>query len=74
MAPDSPDALLTFPFAKPSGQFPLGADFLGRDVLCRVLDGGWVLLLMAVGATVIGIAAGAAAGIAPPICGVAPMA
>ena len=26
----------------------LGGDFLGRDVLSRVLDGGWVLLLMAV--------------------------
>ena len=58
-----PAALLTFPFGKPSGQFPLGADFLGRDVLSRVLDGGWLLLLMAVSATVLGIAAGAAAGI-----------
>jgi peptide/nickel transport system permease protein len=63
VAPDSPDALLTYPFGKPSGQFLLGADFLGRDVLSRVLDGGWLLLLMAVTATVIGIGAGAAAGI-----------
>ncbi len=63
VAPESPDALLTVPFARPSGQFPLGADFLGRDVLARVLDGGWLLLLMAVCATAIGIAAGAAAGI-----------
>jgi peptide/nickel transport system permease protein len=63
MAPDSSTALLTFPFAKPSGQFLLGADFLGRDVLSRVLDGGWLLLLMAVAATVLGIVAGAAAGI-----------
>ena len=52
MASDSPTALLTFPFAKPSGQFLLGGDFLGRDVLSRVLDGGWLLLLMAVAATV----------------------
>ncbi len=74
VAPDSPDALLTFPFAKPSGQFPLGADFLGRDVLSRVLDGGWLLLLMAVGATVIGIAAGAAAGISAAYLRGAPMA
>src|SRR5882757_3311652 len=64
MAPDSSTALLTFPFAKPSGHFLLGADFLGRDVLSRVLDGGWLLLLMAVAATVLGIVAGAAAGMA----------
>ena len=63
VAPHPATALLTFPFAKPSGAYPFGADFLGRDVLSRVLDGGWVLLLMAVSATVLGIAAGAAAGI-----------
>src|SRR5450755_3699425 len=63
MAPDPPTALLTFPFGKPSGRFPLGADFLGRDVLSRVLDGGWLLLAMALAATVLGIVAGAAAGI-----------
>jgi peptide/nickel transport system permease protein len=63
VAPHPPDALLTLSFGKPSGQFPLGGDFLGRDVLSRVLDGGWLLLLMAVAATAIGIAAGAAAGV-----------
>ena len=62
VASKSPDALLTLPFAKPSGQFPLGGDFLGRDVLSRVLNGGWALLLMALAATAIGIATGAAAG------------
>src|SRR5215475_14225178 len=63
VVPDSPDALLTLTFAKPSGQFPLGSDFLGRDVLSRVLDGGWALLVMAALATAFGIAVGAAAGI-----------
>ena len=63
VAPDSPTALQTLPFAKPSGRFLLGADFLGRDVLSRVLAGGWLLLLMAAAATALGIAAGAAAGI-----------
>jgi ABC-type dipeptide/oligopeptide/nickel transport system permease subunit len=63
VAPHPATALLTFPFAKPSGAYPFGADFLGRDVLSRVLDGGWVLLLMAVSATALGIAAGATAGI-----------
>jgi peptide/nickel transport system permease protein len=62
VAPHSPDALLTTVFAKPSGAFPVGSDFLGRDVLSRVLSGGWILLIMAVAATAIGIAAGAMAG------------
>ncbi|HET9966772.1 MAG TPA: ABC transporter permease [Streptosporangiaceae bacterium] len=61
--PHPSDALVTLTFGKPSGKFPLGGDFLGRDVLSRVLDGGWVLLIMAACATVIGIAGGAAAGI-----------
>jgi peptide/nickel transport system permease protein len=64
VAPHSPNALATLTFARPSGQFALGGDFLGRDVLSRVLNGGWLLLLMAVAATVIGIVVGAAAGIA----------
>jgi len=64
LAPYSPDALQTFPFGKPSVRFLLGGDFLGRDVLSRVLDGGWILLLMAAAATAIGIMAGAAAGVA----------
>jgi peptide/nickel transport system permease protein len=62
LAPKSATALLTSPFAKPSGLFPLGGDFLGRDVESRVLDGGWELLLMAAAATALGVAAGAAAG------------
>ena len=62
VSPHSPNALMTLTFAKPSSQFPLGGDFLGRDVLSRVLNGGWLLLLMAVAATAIGIVVGAAAG------------
>ncbi|HEX6931289.1 MAG TPA: ABC transporter permease [Streptosporangiaceae bacterium] len=63
VAPRSPDALLTVTYAKPSGNFPLGSDFLGRDVLSRVLDGGWSLLAMAAAATVFGIVVGTAAGV-----------
>src|SRR5262249_54856517 len=62
VSPHSPNALVTLTFAKPSGQFPLGGDFLGRDVLSRVLNGGWLLLLMALAATAIGVVAGAAVG------------
>jgi peptide/nickel transport system permease protein len=63
VAPNDPAALVTLTFGKPSGQFLLGGDVLGRDVLARVLDGGWVLLIMAACATLIGIVGGAAAGI-----------
>jgi peptide/nickel transport system permease protein len=63
VAPYSPEALVTLTFGKPSGQFLLGGDFLGRDVLSRVLDGGWLLLIMAACATALGIAGGAAAGV-----------
>ena len=63
VAPYSPDALVTLAFGKPSGQFPLGGDYLGRDVLSRVLDGGWVVLVMAVCATALGVAGGALAGV-----------
>jgi peptide/nickel transport system permease protein len=63
VAPNPPDALVTLAFGKPSGQFLLGGDFLGRDVLSRVLDGGWVLLITAACATALGIVGGAAAGV-----------
>jgi peptide/nickel transport system permease protein len=63
IAPDPAAALVTLPFGKPSGHFLLGGDYLGRDVLSRVLDGGWVLLIMAACATAIGVLGGAAAGI-----------
>src|SRR5713226_5683977 len=63
VSPHSPDALVTLAFAKPSGHFPLGSDFLGRDVLARVLNGGWVLLIMAAAATAFGIIVGTAAGV-----------
>jgi peptide/nickel transport system permease protein len=63
VAPHPPDALVTLTYGRPSGRFPLGGDFLGRDVLSRVLGGGWVLLIMAACATAIGIAGGAAAGV-----------
>jgi len=63
VTPHSPTATIVAPFASPSGGAPLGGDELGRDVLSRVLDGGWVLLLMAAAATALGVAAGTAAGV-----------
>lgn len=63
VTPNQPNALQTLDYAKPGGHFLLGADSLGRDVLSRVLDGGWLLLLMAAAATALGVILGAAAGV-----------
>jgi len=62
--PNSPTAFVTLPFAAPTRDLLLGGDFLGRDALSRVLAGGWILLLMAVAATIVGVAVGCAAGVA----------
>jgi len=64
LAPYSPNGLATVQFAHPSGRYVLGGDFLGRDVLSRVMAGGEVMLIMAAAATAIGIVAGALAGMA----------
>jgi peptide/nickel transport system permease protein len=64
ISPDSPSALVTTPYARPSAHFLLGADNLGRDVLSRLLSGGWVLLIMAAAATALGVGSGALAGMA----------
>jgi peptide/nickel transport system permease protein len=63
VAPYSSTAFETVPFASPSSQYVLGGDILGRDVLSRVLNGGWVLLIMAVCATALGVFIGATAGV-----------
>ncbi len=63
VAPSPPNALQTLDYARPGGHFLLGSDALGRDVLSRVLAGGWLLLLMAAAATVLGVMLGAAAGV-----------
>jgi ABC-type dipeptide/oligopeptide/nickel transport system permease subunit len=46
LAPHSPNAILGPPFEAPSRAFPLGTDRLGRDVLSRLLNGGFELLLL----------------------------
>ena len=63
VTPYSPTAFVTSPFAVPSASNLLGGDLLGRDVLSRVLAGGWVLLVMAASATAFGVVVGAAAGV-----------
>lgn len=64
LAPRSSTAFVTTPFASQSGHVWLGGDVLGRDVLSRVLDGGWVLLLMAACATALAVGGGAITGMA----------
>jgi peptide/nickel transport system permease protein len=69
LAPDSPTAFSTIPFATPNSHNLLGGDVLGRDVLSRVLNGGWQLLLMAGIATLLGVAVGTAIGVSAAFWG-----
>jgi peptide/nickel transport system permease protein len=63
VAPHSPTEFVGVPFSNPGGvNGVLGTDVLGRDVLSRVLCGGWLLLLSAVIATIVGLAVGTIAG------------
>ncbi|HEY0188477.1 MAG TPA: ABC transporter permease subunit [Cellulomonas sp.] len=59
-----PDAFVASVYASPGPGLPLGADVLGRDVWTRLLNGGGVLVVEGVLATVLGVGAGAALGIA----------
>ena len=47
VAPHSPTDLVGAPFAAPSSAYPLGTDYVGEDVLSRVLWGGRFVLWMA---------------------------
>jgi peptide/nickel transport system permease protein len=64
IAPNSPFDFLGAPFEPPSSALLLGADTLGRDVLSRVLSGGWMIVLLAALSAVAGVAVGATFGIA----------
>ena len=54
LAPHSPTQFVGAPFRGPTSTAVLGTDFLGRDVLSRVLHGGRSTLLLALLATAIG--------------------
>jgi ABC-type dipeptide/oligopeptide/nickel transport system permease subunit len=70
-APHSSVAILGTPGHSPAGGAPLGLDFIGRDVLSRLLDGGRSTLLLGGAATLliylVGIAVGLTAGYAQSI-------
>jgi peptide/nickel transport system permease protein len=63
-APYPPTAFVTSAFATPSHQTLFGGDQLGRDVLSRVLAGGWLLLVLALISTLLGLVVGTIAGMA----------
>jgi peptide/nickel transport system permease protein len=63
VAPHSPSALVGAPFSPPSGRFPLGTDYLGEDVLSRVLYGGQSVILFALIATCAAYVVGGSAGL-----------
>lgn len=63
VAPHSPTQLVGTPFASPSSAYPLGTDYVGEDVLSRVLYGGRFVLWMAVAAGLIGTIGGTTLGI-----------
>lgn len=62
-APNDPIKVVTFPFASASSEFPLGGDYLGRDVFSRTLAGGQVLLGIAALSTILAVSVGGILGI-----------
>lgn len=69
LAPGSPTAQVGMPFLEPSAGHPLGTDVLGRDVLTRLLHGGWVVVGLAVGATALATVIGAVVGVLAAMAG-----
>jgi peptide/nickel transport system permease protein len=63
LAPYGPNNIVGVPFSPPSGSHLLGTDFVGRDVLSRLLYGGTSVVLLAGLATLIGYVVGAAIGL-----------
>ena len=62
-APHDPIQPVGVPFAHPSGNALLGTDFLGRDVLSRLLHGGGSVIGLAAAATALAYLVGLAIGL-----------
>jgi len=62
-APHEPDEPIGIPLTGPAEGQPFGTDFLGRDVLSRVLWGGRSVLLLAGAATVLAYLVGGVVGL-----------
>ena len=63
VAPHSPTQPLGVPLSGPSGASPLGTDYLGRDVLSRLLYGGRSVLGLAAAATILAYLLGLSIGL-----------
>jgi peptide/nickel transport system permease protein len=61
-APHNPTAIVGIPISGPSSAFPLGLDYLGRDVLSRVLWGGRSVVWMSFAAATLCVSLGALVG------------
>lgn len=64
VSPYSPTEFVGIPDAPAGVVGVFGTDSLGRDVLSRFLHGGWLLILLAAIATLVGVGGGALIGIA----------
>lgn len=62
-APYDPGESVGIPQAKPTGDFLLGTDYLGHDVLSRVLHGGHTVVWMAFASATLGVLLGAVVGL-----------
>jgi peptide/nickel transport system permease protein len=69
IAPHPPNAFVALPYSHPSHAAPLGADYLGRDVLSRFLCGGRAILVLSLLATVIGLVGGILTGLVAAYAG-----
>jgi peptide/nickel transport system permease protein len=63
VAPYGPAEIVGVPFSGPTGSHPLGTDYLGHDVLSRLLCGGRSVILYALLATVTAYTVGGLAGL-----------
>lgn len=63
VAPYSPTAIVGVPYATGTSAHLLGLDFIGRDVLSRVLAGARTVVLLGLAATALGYVVGGAIGL-----------
>lgn len=63
LAPNDPTAIVGAPGQPPGGGLLLGTDYLGRDVLSRVLSGGDSVLALSLSATVLAFVLGGLVGV-----------
>jgi len=62
-APHSATSFVGIPFSGPSAKAPLGTDYLGDDVLSRVLNGGRTVVGLSFAATAFGVLLGVVVGL-----------